>query len=160
MATTCEIAGIGTIQLWTDGSTREFAIRLSSDVKDTFRAASHLGSNYEYLICEMPIGKMDTRGWDYMLDQLAEEWGKKARESRSSATAGADRLDSSLADGIFARRALMRARKLHEKRIRPSMQCHFCKLRYLTESDREAHEKMWHLAKLQEAQRRMATSTS
>ena|ERR1051326_5204664 len=156
---------LSTVQLWTDDAAKEFAIRLSTDELGIFRAASNLSSNYSYMAFEIEIGKMNTNGWSFMLEFLSDEWLVKARESPASLQGPAydkktndERSPRNSHDHLISRTSsdrgsaiLARVKRAGEKRIRPHLECHFCRLRYFDEDERTAHEKMWHAAKLENA---------
>src|SRR5205085_11220351 len=147
-----------TVQLWTDESAKEFAVRLSSDEQGSFRSASNLSCDYSYLALEIEMGKMNTKGWNFMLEFLSREWLQNAKKvtvlSEGSLALTGSSLQNEIASQAHANSSthislkeenpvLARARKAGEKRVRPRLQCHFCRLRYFRDEERVAHEKMW-----------------
>ncbi|MEO9319473.1 MAG: hypothetical protein ABI361_02255 [Nitrososphaera sp.] len=140
-----------TVQLWTDENAKEFAIRLSIDPQGVFRAASDLGADYNNLANELEICKLNTSGWNYMLEKFSSQWLASAEAHLHHSQLAESKLGDVVQQpsrGGVEQMLILKVQRETQKRIRPHLQCHFCRLRYFAEEDREAHEKMWHAAKL------------
>ena len=151
-----------TVQLWTDDNAKEFALRLSIDERTSFRVASDLGTEYNHLACEFELGKMNTNGWEFMLETFSDKWLANAKSALSITNNGSLRrvrrqFGSESPGNANDKNALvLKVQKETQKRLRPQLQCHFCRLKYFAEEERMAHEKMWHSAKLTQIPNRQA----
>ena len=132
------------IQLWTNCGGKEFALRLEDADPGIFIAATHLGTDYPFMVEQFSWTGATECEWEVILQERADKWGEGSN-IRDVLQSKELMSDGNIRESQHSRRT----NTIRAKRVRPMLKCHFCYLMYNTDDDRLEHEKMWHAAKLQ-----------
>lgn len=145
------------IQLWTNSTETEFAIRLASDTI-AFRACSSNASDYVKVADEMHELDGQQIDWPFMLEKWIEAWKDGFRHSNLSygwKLQEAKQKDAGYRNLVLPtatstemqkdKKARKKRRKYRRKKL--TVKCSFCNLMFYNDVERTTHEKEWHANK-------------
>jgi hypothetical protein len=130
------------IQLWSDENGSEFALCFSG-TSDAFLAKTSPNSHYVRMVEEAEYIEGERYDWPYMLTKWID-----SRSGEGIATWVphiSDAVSRRQSIEVPGQKAARKKRKKYTKQT-PTLKCHFCGLMYVSEREREGHEKEWHAA--------------
>ncbi|HVX03449.1 MAG TPA: hypothetical protein VHA09_09885 [Nitrososphaera sp.] len=147
------------IQLWTNSTETEFAIRLASDTI-AFRACSSNASDYVKVADEMYELDDQQIDWPFMLEKWIEAWKdgfrhsdlsygwkqlQEARQNDAWRNGPAPAIAFNGGQQKGGKKSRKKRRKYRRKIL--TVKCRFCNLMFYNDVERSVHEKEWHANK-------------
>lgn len=161
------------IQIWSNANGSEFAIRLSTDIINSFRAATRHREKYDRIVDETEYMHDMKYEWDYTLKYwvdthhvgtvntktgVLENSHSNSTSNdgfilaRNSISNNVLPIDEKFSDSALLGFALSSVSKkesdMYKKKrsagSKPKLKCHYCGLMFSDELDRAGHEKEWH----------------
>lgn len=149
------------IELWSNEHESSFAVKLSADQLDSFRAIVKIRDNvsnskFTKIVDVMYFDESYHYDWPFMLEKWIEAWKSGFRHS-SSIIPEFQKSDNTNDKGISSfeqkfdnntKRPLKRNSNNHKRNWqKPNLKCHYCGLLFVDERGREDHEREWHASK-------------
>ena len=157
------------IELWSNEYESSFALKLSTDQEDSFRATvtkkhddGNSNSKFTKIVDMMYYDGSYHYDWSFMLERWIEAWKSGFRHSSSIVPEFLKRhqkADNSSDKEILSfgqkwdsntktKRPSRKNDNNHKRsRQRPSLKCRYCGLTFVSERGREDHEREWHASK-------------
>lgn len=162
------------IQIWSNVNCSEFAIRLNTDIADSFRAVTKEGEQYMKIVEESEYLHDMNYEWHYTLSYWVEIHSKPQRrrtivnskiEPRDEdiltfhANANNDNKNihseksrtNSLVQELLSNNSRKDDGRYKKKRsswLKRTLKCHYCGLMFVNERERVNHEGEWHADKI------------
>jgi hypothetical protein len=156
------------IELWSNEYESSFAVKLSTDQEDSFRATvtknhddGNSNSKFTKIVDMMYYDGIYHYDWCFMLERWIEAWKSGFRHSSSIVPEflkrhqkGNNSSDKEIlsfgqkCDSNTKRKRPSRENdNNHRSRQKPSLKCRYCGLMFVSERGREDHEGEWHASK-------------
>jgi hypothetical protein len=132
------------LQLWSDASGKEFAVRLSNE--DDFKAVSNPDAKYAKLVDEAEYFSDMKYDWKFLLNHWAGVTTGSIKLVENNGKKNPEPLSFDLADMLESKEP--KRRRARVEKPKPLWKCHYCLLSYNTEKERREHELTWHSEKL------------
>ena len=156
------------IELWSNEHESSFALKLSTDQEDSFRATvtknhddGNSSSKFTKIVDMMYYDGSYHYDWSFMLGKWIEAWKSGFRHSSSivpeflkrhqkgnnSSDKGILSFEQKCDSNGKTKRPSRENDNNHRSRQKPSLKCRYCGLMFVSETGREDHEKEWHASK-------------
>lgn len=156
------------IELWSDEHESSFALKLSTDQEDSFRATvtknhddGNSSSEFTKMVDMMYYDVSYHYDWSFMLGKWIEAWKSGFRHSSSivpeflkrhqkdnnSSDKGILSFEQKCDSNTKTKRPSRENDNNHRSRQKPSLKCRYCGLMFVSETGREDHEREWHAPK-------------
>ncbi|MEW6605764.1 MAG: hypothetical protein AB1351_13910 [Thermoproteota archaeon] len=161
------------IELWSDDDESSFAVKLSIDQEDSFRAIvtknhddrSSRDSKFTKIVDQMYYDESFHYDWPFMLERWIEAWKSGFRHSslivpefpkyhrvgNNSSDKGILSFERKVDNNTTKRKVPSKKNSNNRRRRKwqkPRMKCHYCNLVFYDDIERSAHEEIWHANKL------------
>lgn len=150
------------IQIWSNMRGSEFAIRLSTDIEDSFRAATRQEENYVKIVEETEYLHDMKYDWDYTLRYWVETHHNnkyhKNDDVIDSSSIFSERRENDNSTSLRVDLSSDYKKNSHSDRrkraswLKLKLKCHYCGLMFSNEKERGNHEKEWHADKIRKGQ--------
>jgi hypothetical protein len=156
------------IELWSNEYESSFALKLSTDQEDSFRAIvtknhddGNSSSKFTKIVDMMYYDGSYHYDWSFMLERWIEAWKSGFRHSSSIVPEflkrhqkGNNSSDKEILSfeqksdsNTKTKRPSRKNDNNHRSRQKPSLKCRYCGLMFVSETGREDHEGEWHASK-------------
>jgi hypothetical protein len=162
------------IELWSNEYENSFALKLSTDQEDSFRAIviknhddGNSNSKFTKIVDMMYYDGSYHYDWFFMLERWIEAWKSGFRHSSSilpeflkrhqKGNNSSDKDILSFGQKCDSNTKTKRPSRKNDNnhnrsRQRPSLKCRYCGLMFVSERGREDHEREWHASKYEKSQ--------